>query len=260
MAQHIFDKHLKAFHIFNDLGEKQTLDMLLEGENKKVWSQALSNELGRLAQGNDAGVRSTDAIDFIFHYEVPHGSKVTYANFRMDHRPLKEEEWRIRLVVGGDKLDYDNDSGSPAASLLETKLLLNSVISDIAKNARFFTCDLKDHFLASPMDKPEYMRIPTKCIPQDIMDRYNLQEKVHKGYVYVKIKRGMYGLKQAAILAYNHLKNILKEYGYCPVTNTIGIWKHDTRPTTFCLCVDDFGVKYHSQEDAEHLLSALRDH
>jgi len=83
-----------------------------------------------LTQSNDAGVASADAMDFIFHHEVPNGSKVTYANFVCDYRPLKDESWRVRLVVGGDILHYEFDSGSPAASLLETKILLNSVISD----------------------------------------------------------------------------------------------------------------------------------
>ena len=35
------------------------------------------------------------------------------------------------------------------------------------------------------------------------------------------------------------------------------MWKHDTKPITFCLCVDDFGVKYTNREDVEHLLAAL---
>ena len=72
--------------------------------------------------------------------------KVTYANMVCDYRPLKTEKYRVRLTVGGDKLDYDFDATSPIASLIETKLLLNSVISDSAKGARFMTMDIKDFF------------------------------------------------------------------------------------------------------------------
>ena len=82
---------------------------------------------------------------------------MTYANFVCDHRPLKAEQYRIRLVAGGDKLLYDGDAGAPADSLLETKLMINSVISDAKSGARFMSCDLKDFFLATPMQKPEYM-------------------------------------------------------------------------------------------------------
>ena len=44
--------------------------------------------------------------------------------------PHKSEPYRIRLMVGGDRLDCIDDTSSPAAPLLETKLLLNSTISD----------------------------------------------------------------------------------------------------------------------------------
>jgi hypothetical protein len=57
----------------------------------------------------------------------------------------------------------------------------------------------------------------------------------------------MYGLKQAALLAYQHLVKQLAPYGYHPCPYTTGLWEHDTRRTTFCLCVGDFGVKYFSK-------------
>ena len=72
-----------------------------------------------------------------------------------DHRPLKTEKHRVRLTIGGDKLECTFDTASPAASLLETKLLLNSVISDAAKGARFLTLDIKDFFLQLYLKDPE---------------------------------------------------------------------------------------------------------
>ena len=66
------------------------------------------------------------------------------------------------LVVGGDKLDYSNDTTSPAASLIETKLLLNSVISDSARGVRFMTLDIKDFFLQTTMKECKYMKIHEK--------------------------------------------------------------------------------------------------
>ena len=80
------------------------------------------------------------------------------------------------------------------------------------------------------------------------------------GYVYVHIKKGMYGIKQSAILAYNHIVKQLKLHGYHPCPETTGLWRHKTRKTKFCLYVDDFGVKYFSKDDAYHLLTALRSH
>ena len=68
----------------------------------------------------------------------------------------------MRITVGGNRLDYSADAGSPAASILETKLTLNSIISDAHKGAHFMGADLKDFFLASLMEEPEYMRIHSR--------------------------------------------------------------------------------------------------
>ena len=47
------------------------------------------------------------------------------------------------------------------------------------------------------MIEPEFVRIKTKCFLEDIVKQYSIQETIaQEGYVYYKIKRGMYGLKQ----------------------------------------------------------------
>ena len=53
-----------------------------------------------------------------------------YAQFVCDERHLKPEKYPVRCVVGGDKYDCSIDSGSPTTTILEFKLLINSVISD----------------------------------------------------------------------------------------------------------------------------------
>ena len=88
-------------------------------------------------------------------------------------------------MIGGNRLTYTADTGSPAASLLETKILLNSTISDVHKGARFMSMDLKDFFLAKPMVTPEFMKVPKRYFPQDIQEKKNLQEKTHNKYIYV---------------------------------------------------------------------------
>ena len=64
----------------------------------------------------------------------------------------------VQLTVGGDKLEYECDTGSPEA-FFEMKLILNSTISSAHKGARFMCADLKDYFLATFMLEPEYMKI-----------------------------------------------------------------------------------------------------
>ena len=70
----------------------------------------------------------------------------------------------------------------------------------------------------------------------------------------------MYGLKQAAIIAYNQLISNMDPHCYYTAPFTTGLWAHNTRKTKLCLCVDDFGVKYFFKYDTNHLLDSLKKH
>ena len=50
----------------------------------------------------------------------------------------------------------------------------------------------------------------------------------------------------------------LAPFGYEPIANTDSFWRHKTDPTKFCLCVDDFGIKYYCKSDLNKLISALQ--
>ena len=126
-AQEMFT--MQVNHIYCPDGKKETIDSLLQGSDRKIWERSLSNEWGCLAQSNGNNVLATNTIDFIHKHEVPHNQDIPYATFVLDYRPLKSEPHRV-ITVGGDHLTYNADAGSPAANMLETKIILNSTISD----------------------------------------------------------------------------------------------------------------------------------
>jgi hypothetical protein len=88
------------------------------------------------------------------------------------------------------------------------------------------------------------MVINLASLPQETIEKYDLNELAHDGKVYIEIQKGMYGLPQAGILASELLQRNFTKDGYRPTTHTHGLWTHDTRPISFLLVVDDFGVKY----------------
>ena len=100
------------------------------------------------------------------------------------------------MTVGGEKLDYHDETASPTASLIETKLLVNSMISDHKlNNAKFCSIDIK-YFLTTPVERAEYIRIHSKYFSQEFLQLYKLQDKLHlDGFIYYRVKKGMYGLK-----------------------------------------------------------------
>ena len=93
---------------------------------------------------------------------------------------------------------------TPTCDLPTIKMLWNSVLS--TPGAKFFTLDLAKFYLGTPMACAQYMRPPIKIIPQEIINKYNLNDIVEDRWVYVKIVRGMYGLPEAGKIANNLLK------------------------------------------------------
>ena len=87
---------------------------------------------------------------------------------------------------------------------------------------------------------------------------HNLRNLAHKGFVYMEIQKGMYGLPQAGKIANDKLRLHLAKFVYEPAPITPGLWRHQTRPLKFSLVVDDFGIKYDRQEDITLLLDALK--
>jgi hypothetical protein len=95
--------------------------------------------------------------------------------------------------MGGNLVNYPDNCGTPTADLLAIKLLFNSVIS--TNNAKFMTIDIKDFYLMTPMKCYEYFCMKINLFPQDIIDKYNLHDKVDAdGNVFCELRCGMYGL------------------------------------------------------------------
>lgn len=137
------------------------------------------------------------------------------------------------------------------------KILLNSVVS--TPDAKFCGLDITNFYLNTPLDRYEYVRIPINLVPQEIINKYKVHDKVTPdGFIYAEIRKGMYGLPQAGILANKLLKARLEPHGYTECTHTPGLWRHTTRPIMFALVVDDFTVQYTGKEHAQHLLAALK--
>ena len=90
------------------------------------------------------------------------------------------------------------------ADIVSSKIMWNSVIS--MPNAKFGSADIKNMYLKTPLDQYEYMKMPLRLIPEDIIEHYGLHKKAVDGYVYTEFMKGMYGFPKAGILANKLLK------------------------------------------------------
>ena len=125
--------------------------------------------------------------------------KGTYDNFGSNIRPSEPEPYRSGCIVGEDKLDNDNDTASPTTNIFETRLLINSTIFDSQMGLNFYYVDLKDFF----------DQINGRCrVYEDTFGfhswrynrKYNLKVLEYDGYVYVKVQKDIYGMKDATML------------------------------------------------------------
>ena len=124
----------------------------------ELWGGAFGKKVGRLAQGLPGVVEGTDTIDFISKDEIPpdRWRDVTYARIVCNYRLEKADPNRVRITVGGNKINYSDDCGTPTADLLTVKLLLNSVIS--TPGAKFMTID-NGHIKLLSHDSTEKERV-----------------------------------------------------------------------------------------------------
>ena len=102
------------------------------------------------------------------------------------------------------------------------------------------------------------MKHPLRIFPQEVVQQYNLKEIVAaNSYVYMEIRKGITGLKQAGRLASNRLIKNIDRNGFALVKHTPSLWRHHTSNLVFYLVVDNVGIKYTQKKD--HLLKSLRD-
>jgi len=204
-------------------------DLIKNDKYRDIWATSLANEFGRLAQGI-RDIKGTNTIFFIPKEDIPTNRvrDITYCRIVVAYRPQKLEKHRSRLTVGGDRINYPYDVSTPTSALPTIKMLWNSVLS--TEGAKFIGIGVANFYLGSPMDRPEYMRIPYHIIPDEIKKKYGLDKLVKDGWIFVRIERGMYGLPQAGLLANNLLAKRLSKAGYYQYQFTPGLWRHVWRP------------------------------
>jgi hypothetical protein len=132
--------------------------------DKEQWEHAATEEFERL-------INQTNTMHFIDHSTKPSNRLASYYNPQCEKK-LKQNHlvYRIRGTVGGNVSDYDGDRTAWTADLETVKILLNAVVSD--ENSEWMTVDIKDFYLGTPLDRPEYMWIDRWQIPQETLNKY----------------------------------------------------------------------------------------
>ena len=127
--------------------------------------------------------------------------------------------------MGGNLINYPDGIGTPTANLILIKIFLNSVI--LTPGAKFANADKSNFYLMMPLKQPEYAKIKINDILEEIIQQYDLQDKVTQdGWVYIQAEKGMYGLSQAGSLGHDLLDERLINAGYEQSKIVPELWRH----------------------------------
>ena len=143
------------------------------------WNTSYSKKIGRLCQGivvypTDPAkkrVKGTNTFHAICYDDIPLDRRkgIAFSKFVCTFRPEKSYPNRNCITIAGQNIKYPVDVVTKTASFDLLKLFLNGVLS--RKGAKFVTFDIKNFYIQTPLDRPEYVRIKLANIPQDFIDK-----------------------------------------------------------------------------------------
>ena len=89
-------------------------------------------------------------------------------------------------------MEYPDDVSTPTSDLTLAKWLINSTLW--AKDARCKVVGIKDFYLNTEIERYKYMKLQLDIIPDNIIEQYSLRTLERGGWVYLEIRKNIYGL------------------------------------------------------------------
>jgi hypothetical protein len=113
----------------------------------QLFEIGLGNELGRICQGI-RDISGTNTAFFVELSIIPKDRKITYGKIVCVYKPNKTEKHWVRLMVGGDIIDYNGETAISTADITTFKILINSTLS--TTYAKMMMMDINNYYLGTP--------------------------------------------------------------------------------------------------------------
>jgi hypothetical protein len=136
--------------------EMEYMALMKDPRLQPLWKRGFGNECGRLFQGI-RDIPGTDTCFFIKLTNIPKDRNITCGKIVCDYKPHKMEKERVRLTVGGDKLEYSGDVATSTADITTFKILINITLS--TEDAAMMMMDIKNYYLGTPLPWFENMKM-----------------------------------------------------------------------------------------------------
>jgi len=111
----------------------------------------------------------------------------------------------------------------------------------------------------SKLPQPEWITVPVKDVPYSLLQEHNLTQFIVDDHILCRVDGTMYGHPFAGRGANTDLVAHLAKHDFLQDPNIPCLFIHSTRPISFTLVVDDFGVKYTDLDDIHYLIHILEE-
>jgi hypothetical protein len=113
---------------------------------QETWMMVFGKDFGWMSQGDNKTRQVGTNAMFVMNPKdipnIPADRMVTYANVVVDFRPQKEDPHCIRIMAGGNLINYPGKLTTQTANITTSKLHCNSVLS--TQKAKYMCLNLKN--------------------------------------------------------------------------------------------------------------------
>ena len=240
----------------DDRGRQLRFSSAIAGPHSDEWKRAAGDDLRMLFVSSQCLVPTLSPASSPTYLK-----QVVREKYEEDFTSVNR---RVRGTAGGDRISVPYCCSTATAGMPVVKILLNAVVSE---NAFFGVVDVAKFYYGAdlpPWDIPS-IRIPLDphIYPPSLLEECGItpflqKDKAGRPFVYADVRKCIPGLPQSGLLSQLRLIAHLNSHGYYE-TSTPMLFRHTSRPISFTLVVDDFGVKYLHRSDFDHLLSSLQE-
>lgn len=218
-----------------------SLSEALHGPEKEQWKRAMAEEL--------KSFEDNEAWELV---NVPKGASVVKCKWVLKKKYDSENNvrFRARLVAKGYTQRYGVDYDETYAPVVRHTTLRLLFALSVQLGLDISHLDVTTAFLNGYLDEDIYMQKPE-----------GFPEGVGKGQV-LKLKKAVYGLKQASRAWYHRVEDCLLKFGYkkSKIEPCLFVKNVNGLRTYIALYVDDFFVFSNSEEETRNLISELSSH
>jgi hypothetical protein len=164
----------------------------------------------------------------------------------------------LNLNPDGTTINYKKSHAGPNAN--------HWIQADAEEMARLFntgtignwtTIDLTDFYLGTDLPHPEYIRIQSQLVPDNVTEFYKLRPFMDRQTLYCSVHKTHYGLPQAGALSQQRLFKHLLSNGYYQVPSRTSVFRNKEGTIRFTLVVDDFAVLWTNRAHMDHFIETL---